>query len=161
VLTRLGLDKLVPGEVDYSPGPGRRTLHLPGLPPVSPLVCYEVIFPGAVLDPADRPAWLLNLTNDAWYGRSAGPYQHLEMARLRAIEEGLPLVRAAGTGISAVFDPYGRSLGQLALGARGVLDSPLPRALASVPPYARWGDGIVLVLVLLLGAWSLFLGRKS
>ena len=161
VLTRLGLDKLVPGEVDYSPGPGRRTLHLPGLPPVSPLVCYEVIFPGAVLDPADRPAWLLNLTNDAWYGRSTGPYQHLEMARLRAIEEGLPLVRAAGTGISAVFDPYGRALGRLALGARGVLDSPLPRPLASAPPYSRWKDGVVLVLVLLLGAWSLLLGRKS
>lgn len=105
-------------------GAGPRTLDLPGLPPVSPLICYEVIFPGAVTaqeagtKDAQRPQWLLNVTNDAWYGQTAGPHQHLAIATMRAIEEGLPLVRAANTGISAVVDPYGRVLGHLALGTQ-------------------------------------------
>ncbi|MGZ0188989.1 MAG: apolipoprotein N-acyltransferase, partial [Alphaproteobacteria bacterium] len=91
----LPLDKLVPGRGSFTPGAGIETLHLPGLPPFSPLICYEVIFPGAVALDADRPAFLLNITNDAWYGASAGPYQHLAITRMRAIEEGLPLIRVA------------------------------------------------------------------
>src|SRR5690606_15116929 len=90
----LGFAKITAGSVDFSAGPGPRTLTIPGAPPVSPLVCYEVIFPGAVTGGPQPPAWLLNITNDGWYGRSAGPYQHLEIARVRAIEQGLPLVRA-------------------------------------------------------------------
>jgi apolipoprotein N-acyltransferase len=147
LLDRLGLDKLTPGPVDFSPGPGRRTLDLPGLPPFSPLICYEIVFPGAVVASGKRPAWLLNVTNDAWFGISSGPYQHLAMARVRAVEEGLPLVRAAGTGISAVIDPYGRTIASLGLDRSGTLDSALPTALGGATPYARLGDFPVLILM--------------
>ena len=120
--------RVVRGGRDFSAGPGRVSLTLPGLPPVVPLICYEVIFPGAVVPPGERPAWLLNVTNDAWFGVSAGPFQHLAAARLRAVEEGLPLARAAQTGISAVFDARGREAGRLGLERQGVLVSPLPAA---------------------------------
>lgn len=139
----------ISGIGDFTPGPGPRTLALDGrIPPFSPLICYEVIFPGNVTDKANRPAWLVNFTNDAWYGRSAGPYQHVEISRIRAIEEGLPLVRAANTGISIVVDAYGRTTAQLGLNERGALTTRLPDAL---PPtlYARWGDAPFAVLLLL------------
>jgi apolipoprotein N-acyltransferase len=140
----LPLDPIAAGPIDLSAGSGPKTLTLPGLPPVSPLVCYEAIFPGEVVDPLRRPQWLLNVTNDAWFGSSAGPYQHFAIARVRAVEEGLPLVRAANTGISAVVDPYGRIRDQLGLGRQGVLDGPLPAGLDAPTPYARYGDWILL-----------------
>ena len=143
----LPLKKITRGAVDFSAGPGPRTLALPGLPPVSLLICYEVIFPGNVLDPGDRPRWLLNLTNDAWFGESTGPYQHFAAARLRAVEEGLALVRVANTGISAVIDPYGRVIARLGLGDEGVLDSPLALPLEALTPYARFGNWILLGLL--------------
>ena len=149
-----GVDRIAPGETDFSPGPGPRTLELPGLPPVSPLICYEVIFPGSVVDTAMRPAWLLNLTNDAWFGLSTGPHQHFASARLRAIEEGLPLIRVANTGISGVVDPYGRVLAKLELGREGVIDSPLPRALPPTP-YARFGDRIAGSIILMVLVFAL------
>ena len=151
----LPLAKLTPGRGDFSAGPGPRTIALPHLPSVSPLICYEAIFPGDVVDPTRRPGWLLNVTNDAWFGQSSGPYQHFESARMRAVEEGLPLVRVANTGISGVVDPYGRVVKKLGLGAEGVVDSQLPAALRTPPPYARWGSfplGALLVSALLL-AW--------
>ena len=145
LLSRVGLEKLTHGSIDFQPGPGRQTITLPGLPPLSPLICYEAIFPGSVVDPDARPAWLLNITNDAWFGRSSGPYQHLAMARMRAIEEGLPLVRSANSGISAVVDPWGRIQAELGLGETGVLDAALPRPLPQPTPFARAGLAIVVI----------------
>jgi apolipoprotein N-acyltransferase len=146
------IQKITHGSTDFSSGPGPRTLRFFGLPPVSPLICYEAIFPGEVTDPSDRPAWLLNLTNDGWFGMSSGPFQHFESARVRAVEEGLPLVRAANTGISGVVDAYGRVIAMLGLGRKGVVDSPLPAPLGSEPPYVRFGDWGLLALLLLVGA---------
>ena len=143
----LPLAKVTRGRIDYAPGVGPRTLDIPGLPPVSALICYEAIFPGAVVDRAKPAAWLLNITNDAWFGTSAGPYQHLAIARLRAVEEGLALVRAAYSGISAVADPYGRVMAWLGVGERGVIDSVLPAPLAGRTPYARLGDWLVAALI--------------
>jgi apolipoprotein N-acyltransferase len=139
LLRPLGLRKLVPLPLGFSAGPAPHTVAIDGTPAFAPLVCYEAIFPRALIDREVRPDWMLNVTNDGWFGNTAGPYQHLGQARFRAIEEGLALVRAANTGISAVIDPYGRILHRLPLGEAGRIDSPLPRPL---PPtlYARWGD---------------------
>ena len=143
----LGFTKLTHGRLDFTPGPGLRTLVLPGLPPVSPLICYEVIFPGRVAAADSRPDWLLNLTNDAWFGTSSGPYQHFASARLRAVEEGLPIVRVANSGISAVVDGYGRVLRRLGLNQVGVIDSPLPLPARAPTIFARIGNWTVLILI--------------
>lgn len=153
----LGLNKLTPGALDFSEGPGPRTLMLGNLPPFSPSICYEAIFPDGVVDSAGpRPAWLLNITNDGWFGITSGPYQHLASARLRAVEQGLPLVRAANTGISAIVDPYGRVLQRLSLGAEGVIDAALPAPASVVPPYGRVG-GWPLAIILILGAGTVMI----
>jgi len=150
----LPINKITPGTTDFSAGDGRRTIAIPGVPPFSPLICYEAIFPGAVANEQERPQWLLNITNDAWYGYTSGPFQHLATARVRAIEEGLPLVRDGNNGISAVFDAYGREMQRRDLDAIGVLDAPLPRPL---PPtlYSRIADagfGALLAALLALAA---------
>jgi len=157
----VSLPKITLGAVDFSRGPGPRTLRLNGLPPVSPLICYEVIFPGNVARSDDRPAWLLNVTNDAWFGISSGPHQHLASARMRAVEEGLPLVRAANTGISAVFDGYGRRVATLGLGEEGVIDAPLPVALGAPPLYSRMGDWVLGVLLCCVLAGGYFFRHDS
>ncbi|WP_200343915.1 apolipoprotein N-acyltransferase, partial [Rhodovibrio sodomensis] len=144
----LPFPKLTQGSSDFTPGDGHAAMHIDGLPPFSALICYEVIFPREVVKPGTRPAWLLNVTNDAWFGVSSGPYQHLASARLRAIEQGLPLVRAANTGISVIVDPWGRTLQRLGLQRVGILDGPLPQAIQGGTPYARWGDLPALALVL-------------
>jgi apolipoprotein N-acyltransferase len=142
------------GEVDFTSGPGLETLVVPGTPPMGPLICYEAIFPGAVAAPDARPGWLVNVTNDAWYGRTLGPYQHFAAARMRAVEEGLPLVRAANNGISAVVDGYGRVLAALGLDETGVVDAALPRKVTGTTLYGRFGDTMfgLLALGLLVGA---------
>ncbi|MGJ0395739.1 MAG: apolipoprotein N-acyltransferase [Methylocystis sp.] len=124
-LRPLGINHLVPGIWDRGAGP--RLLAAPGLPPIAPLVCYEAIFPGEAIERgAERPRLFLNLTNDGWFGQTTGPYQHLAQARLRAIEEGLPMIRVANTGVSAIVDAYGRILQSLPLGEEGVIDGRLP-----------------------------------
>ncbi len=148
----LAFTQITGGRIDFSRGPGRRTLAVPGLPPFSPLICYEMIFPGRVVDSDRRPEWLLNVTNDGWFGDSAGPYQHFAAARMRAVEEGLPVVRAANSGISAAIDPYGRVVERLGLGKRAVLRVPLPKALSEPTPFARFGHAPLLAVIALAAA---------
>jgi apolipoprotein N-acyltransferase len=157
-----GALQLVQGGGGFVPGPGPTTLHVPGLPPLGPLICYEAIFPGQVVDAADRPDWLVNITNDAWFGDSSGPRQHLAAARLRAVEEGLPLVRAANTGISAAFDAYGHELGRLGIGVAGTLVVALPGKVAA-PPFARHGLAIPAALagLAVLGGLTRRIGRST
>ena len=145
----LPLNKITPGDLDFSRGHGATTIALGTLLPFSPLVCYEVIFPWMSADASVRPQWLVNVTNDGWYGDSPGPYQHFAAARMRAIEQGLPLARAANTGISALIDPYGRVVSSLVLSQRGVIDARLPAAL---PPtiYARHGERLTLISLIFL-----------
>ncbi|HEY5347833.1 MAG TPA: apolipoprotein N-acyltransferase [Rhizomicrobium sp.] len=146
-LHAIGVTKLTAGEIGFSAGDGPHTYSDIGAPPVGPLICYEIIFPGAVTA-KQRPGWLVNVTNDAWFGPWAGPRQHFLIARVRAIEEGLPVIRAANTGISAVIDPKGRILAMIGLNRMGFLDAGLPAALPATP-YARFGDaGFFLLLIL-------------
>lgn len=132
------VNKLTAGSMDFSAADAPQTIAVPGAPDAGPLVCYEVIFPGAVTDPAQRPEWLVNVTNDGWFGMSPGPFQHFTASRFRAVEEGLPLVRAANTGISGIIDAYGRIEAVTDLGTEAVLDGSLPVALPATP-FARWG----------------------
>ena len=144
--------RMVTGGMDFSAGPALRNFSIAGLPPAGPLICYEVIFPGGVVG-EQRPAWLLNITNDAWFGRSAGPFQHLAAARLRAVEEGLPMVRAAQTGISAVFDARGVLLVKMGLGETGTVATRLP-GQGSVTVFSRLGlltPFLLAITLLLLG----------
>ncbi|GAA4504790.1 apolipoprotein N-acyltransferase [Gluconacetobacter tumulicola] len=154
---------VVPGE-GMAAGNGVQTWHLPDVAPVGPLICYEVIFSGQVVDAKDRPDWLVNVTNDAWYGDSAGPRQHLAAVRMRAVEEGLPVARAANTGISAAFDAHGHELARLGWDRQGALvvslGAPLPETF-----FGRWGRWVPILLaaaMLLpaLGAWVPGIGRR-
>lgn len=149
--------QVVPGG-GFVPGSGPKTLHVPGVPPAGALICYEAIYPGQVIDAADRPAWMVNVTNDAWFGNSTGPRQHLAAARLRAVEEGMPLMRAANTGISAGFDAFGRELGRLGMRERGTLVLPLPGEVGATL-FARFGLAIPLLLALGGGGVGFGMGR--
>lgn len=148
----------LPGGIASGPSP-RPLIRAGRLPPASVLICYEAIFPGEVVQGPERPGLILTITNDGWFGDTTGPRQHFHQARVRAVEEGVPLVRAANNGISALVDPNGRVLEILGMNARGVIDGRLPAALPA-PPYARWGDKIfalnlALGLVLLMASGSL------
>jgi len=128
-MERLGIMQLTGIRGGFTSGEGPRRLDVPGAPTLMPLICYEVLFPDEVNDHGRGAAWMLNVTNDAWFGRSVGPYQHFHQARVRAVEQGLPLARAANTGISAVIDPMGRILGELGLLKKGIVDAALPGRL--------------------------------
>jgi apolipoprotein N-acyltransferase len=162
LLGRIGLEKLTRGSLDFLPGPGRVTLGVPGAGPASPLICYEAAFPAEATAPGGpRPAWLVNITNDGWFGVSSGPYQHLAMARMRAVEEGLPLIRAANTGISAVIDAHGRVLARLGLNQAGVIDAPLPPALPGPSPARGLTPYLLAALLLLVAGASVLVERPG
>jgi apolipoprotein N-acyltransferase len=147
-LESLGLQQLTKQRGGFLAGDRRRLIAVPGAPLALPLICYEIIFPGGVMPKGPRPGWIVNVTNDGWFGVSSGPYQHFQQARVRAIEEGLPLVRAANTGISAVVDPLGRIVASLPLGTDGVIDAPLPQPIGA-PLYARIGDTVATLMVVI------------
>ena len=155
-LEKLGLMQLTKIPGGFIPGDRRRAMDVPRAPRMLPLICYEIVFPGDAVPREERPGWLLNLTNDGWFGNSTGPYQHLQQARVRAIEQGLPLVRAANTGISAVIDPLGRIIRSLPLGSEGILDAALPREIGPTL-YVRTGDGLV---GLMLGLTAVIVVRR-
>lgn len=160
--TAIGFRSLVHMPEDFTQGPPPRPVKPDGLPPVQPLICYEALFPGFAAWAADngggRPAWMLNVSNDAWFGATSGPLQHLNLSSYRAIEEGLPMVRSTPTGVSAVIDAYGRTLpgASLVTGAFGIIDAQLPRPL-SKSTYGRFGDGIFAFMLLVSGATSVLL----
>ena len=158
LMEKIGFEQLTRVQGGFIPGTRRHSMDVPNAPRMLPLICYEAIFPGNVVDRNDRPGWIVNLTNDGWFGISTGPYQHLQQARLRAIEQGLPLVRAANTGISAVIDPMGRVVAELGLGLEGVLDSGLPAAIPPTP-FARAGD--VPITIILAAAWFYVIRRRA
>lgn len=128
----LGISPMNAMDFGFTPGVVRQTMALPGTPALLPLICYEIIFPGAGAQNAEEtaPQWILNVTNDAWFGATPGPYQHLRHAQIRAASDGLPVIRAANTGISAIIDPLGRITDRLPLGEAGTLDSALPKPVA-------------------------------
>jgi apolipoprotein N-acyltransferase len=159
LLGRIGLRQIVQFQGSFDVGPGPRTLVLPGMPPVSPLICYEIIFPEEIVAPGQRPAWLVNITNDAWFGESAGPYQHFSQVRMRAVEQGLPVARSANSGISALVDPYGRVVKSLPLDGRGIIDAKLPAPLQPTL-YARLGD-LFLAFLMLAAVAAAWYGHRS
>lgn len=161
LLERSGLTAFVQVPGGFTPGVGSQELRVPGLPPAKPLICYEAIFPveiGDAFSGARRPEWMLNLTDDAWFGVTPGPYQHYAQARLRAIELGLPLIRVANSGVSAVIDGFGREIVVSTLGSETILDAELPRALS--PTWqARFGSaGAAAIGLLFLTA--AFFGKR-
>jgi apolipoprotein N-acyltransferase len=156
LLEPLGFRRVVTVPGSFAAGSGPLSQAIPGTPYAGLSICYEAIFPDHFVDPLKRPGWPINVTNDGWFGNSTGPYQHLAQARLRAIEQGLPMVRAANTGISAVIDPYGRILSSLPLGQEGVLDSGLPQSL--LPTFfATYGQLLFFFALLLLCALGIVL----
>lgn len=138
----------------FTKGQGNTTLTIPGIGSIRPLICYEGIFAEEIAGQGQRPRAMILITNDAWFGKDAGPYQHLAQARLRTIEQGLPMVRVANTGVSAIIDPYGRIIDEIALNTAGYIDAPLPEARPATL-YSRTGDIPVLLLLIfgLGGLW--------
>ncbi len=158
-LRSVGLAQLAPYDDGFSSGPGPRTMNAGG-PSFAPLICYEAIFPGEMHPRGERPEWLATVTNDAWFGDTSGPRQHLDQARLRSIETGLPMARSANTGASALIDSRGRYGGRLPLYETGVFDAPLPRA-AHPTIYARMGDSIFALMMIGCAAYGVFAGRPA
>ena len=159
LLSGIGLSRLAPGDLDFDPGPGPRTLDVPGLGRIGFQLCYEIIFSGQVVDPDQRPDFIFNPSNDAWFG-AWGPPQHLAQARMRALEEGLPVVRSTPTGISAVIDAEGRLLHAVPRGEAGAIDARLP--LPAMPTlFARFGNLTGFAFALLLVAAAIAVRRKA
>jgi apolipoprotein N-acyltransferase len=160
LMEKLGFEQLTKVQGGFLAGDRRRLMTVEGAPPLLPLICYEAIFPSDSATTGPRPGWIVNLTNDGWFGYSTGPFQHLQQTRVRGIEQGLPVVRAANTGISAVIDPVGRIVARLGLGIEGVLDARLPSA---IPPtvYARYGDTPAAIVVICAGLFALVRRQRN
>ena len=159
LLSAIGLSRLVPGDLDFWPGPGAQTITLPGFGKVGVQICYEIIFSGEVIDAANRPDFLFNPSNDAWFG-AWGPPQHLAQARLRAIEEGIPVVRSTPTGISAIVDAQGRLLDSLPHETAGYIEARLPAAAAPTP-FARLGNLLPGLLIVFLTILAVVIRRAA
>jgi apolipoprotein N-acyltransferase len=159
LLSAMGLSRLAPGDLDFADGPGPRTIALPGGGLMGLQICYEIIFSGQVVDRAHRPRFLFNPSNDAWFG-AWGPPQHLAQARLRAAEEGLPVIRSTPTGISALIDAHGRLRQSIPAATAGIIDADLPPAAAWPTPFARGGNIIPLGLGFLLLLAAIALARR-
>ena len=160
MLTAFGLKKLTAGRGAFSSGPApRQLMAVAGLPPIAALVCYEALFPQEIVQSGERPGLLLNVTNDGWFGNSTGPRQHFHQSRVRAVEQGVPLIRAANNGISAVVDANGRIIAELGMNVRGVIDSALP-SIGSQPLYARYGD-LIFAALLIAAAAVAAVGRRG
>jgi apolipoprotein N-acyltransferase len=149
ILSRLGFRKVVSLPESFTAGQGPAALNIPGMGRAAMLICYEAIFPHHLL-PVPRPDWIVNVTNDGWFGQSVGPHQHLAQVRMRAIEQGLPIARAANTGISAMIDPVGRLIARSALDSVAVIDTSLPQALSAGTNYSKWGDYMFLLMLLVV-----------
>ncbi len=160
LLGSLGISQLAGANGGFSQGPGVRTLDSAGVPKFGPLICYEAIFPAEVVQAGARPLWLVNVTDDSWFGPWAGPFQHLGIARVRAVEEGLSIARAANTGISAIIDPYGRITAKLDLNKSGVVDGSIAKPLESTL-YSFAGDGIFAIMMLALVGAALIFSRAT
>jgi apolipoprotein N-acyltransferase len=159
LLSAIGLSRLAPGDLDFDPGPGPQSLDIPGVGWVGFQLCYEIIFSGEVVDPRRRPAFIFNPSNDAWFG-AWGPPQHLAQARLRALEEAMPVVRATPTGISAIVDARGRLLHSIPLGEMGVIDARLP-APGAPTLFSRVGNWAPFAFALLLVAFAMLVRRRT
>jgi apolipoprotein N-acyltransferase len=146
--------------LDITAGNEHKAIQCDKIPPFNPLICYEAIFPHFIIQEKPAPCWIINLTNDAWFGNTAGPYQHLTICRFRAIEQGVPIIRVANTGISAVIDYKGKILHSLPLNQRGYIDVTVPNKAPSVPPYTIYGENIFYILILAFLIISAFLNRK-
>jgi apolipoprotein N-acyltransferase len=159
ILSAIGLSRLAPGDLDFWPGPGAATLTLPGFGRMGVQICYEIIFSGHVVDRRNQPDFLFNPSNDAWFG-AWGPPQHLAQARLRAIEEGLPVIRSTPTGISAVIDAEGRLISQLPWRTAGSIAARLP-APQPRTPFARYGNILPFLFAALLALVAIALRRRA
>lgn len=160
LLARLGPRVATLTTRGFTPGPGPARISVPGVPPFLPLICYEAIFPQAMRPPGGRPDWLVQVTNDAWFGDLSGPYQHLAQARARAIEQGLPLARSANTGVSAMIDPHGRIVARLPLGEAGHVDATLPATLPATV-YSQIGDLPPIIAILIALGLTVYNFRRS
>lgn len=159
LLRAAGLAQLAPYDDGFTKGDGPAVIISGGLS-FAPLICFEAVFPNDIHPPDNRPDWIVTVTNDAWFGDTSGPRQHLDQARLRAIETGLPMARSANTGVSALIDPAGRYIARVPLYEPGVIDAALPKSL---PPttYSRFGDGVFWAMVILVVLASRLAGRRS
>lgn len=159
----LPLNKVTQGSTDFSEGRGAVWMQLGvGGPQIQPLICYETIFPSyQPSSPASNPSWMLNITNDAWFGYSTGPFQHFHMARTRAVERGIPLVRAANSGISGVFDAYGRVIASLDLGKSGILDVAIPAIISEGTLYSHYGNIMLLIIAYILLLYAFRVRTKT